>query len=153
MRSEAKTVADYLADLPEDRRKAIETVRKTIKKNLPKGYTESIAFGMIAYCVPLQVYPDTYNGQPLMLAALGMQKNYNSVYLMAIYMDEKARRKFEDDYKASGKRLDAGKACVRFRTLDDLPLDVIGEAIATLPMDEFVRRAKELQAGNSRKRK
>jgi hypothetical protein len=151
VRSEAKTVADYLVELPEDRRKAIETVRKTIKKNLPKGYTESIAFGMIVYCVPLKVYPDTYNGQPLMLAALGMQKNHNSVHLMAIYGDDAARKRFEAGFKASGKRLDAGKACVRFRTAEDLPLDVIGEAIASLPVEEYVRRVKEIQGARRKK--
>ena len=147
MRSDATTVAAYLAALPEDRRKAIETVRKTIRKNLPKGYVEGISFGMIGYYVPLDVCPDTYNRQPLLYAALGAQKNYNSVYLMAIYMDGPARRKFETDFKASGKRLDAGKSCVRFKTADDLPLDVIGEAIASLPLAEYVRRAKAIHAG------
>ena len=147
MKSDSTSVAAYLAALPEDRRKAIETVRKTIRKNLPKGYVEGISFGMIGYYVPLEVYPDTYNGQPLLYAALAAQKNYNSVYLMAIYMDGPARKKFEAGFKASGKRLDAGKSCVRFKTPEDLPLDVIGEAIALLPMDTYVRRAKEIRAG------
>ncbi len=147
MKSDAMTVAEYLAALPEDRRKAIETVRKTIRKHLPKGYEEGVSFGLIGYYVPLEAYPDTYNGQPLLYAALGAQKNYNSVYLMAIYMDGPAREKFEADFKTSGKRLDAGKSCVRFKTAEDLPLDVIGRAIATLPMEEYIRRAKEIRGG------
>jgi uncharacterized protein YdhG (YjbR/CyaY superfamily) len=147
MKTDAKTVAEYLAALPEDRRKAIEIVRKTIRKHLPKGYEEGVSFGLIGYYVPLKVYPDTYNGQPLLYAALGAQKNYNSVYLMAIYADAPAREKFEADFKASGKRLDAGKSCVRFKTAEDLPLEVIGRAIATLPMEEYIRRAKEVRGG------
>jgi uncharacterized protein YdhG (YjbR/CyaY superfamily) len=150
MKSDATTVAAYLAALPEDRRKAIETVRKTIRKHLPKGYVEGISFGMIGYYVPLEFYPDTYNGQPLMYAALAAQKNYNSVYLMAIYMDGPARERFEAAFEASGKRLDAGKSCVRFKTAEDLPLEVIGEAIELLPMDEYVRRAKAVQAGRKK---
>ncbi len=79
-------------------------------------------FGMIAYCVPLSRYPETYNGAPLLYAALAAQKNHNAVYLMGIYADGELRKWFEANYKASGKRLDVGKSCVRFKTLDDLPL-------------------------------
>ncbi len=150
MKSDAKTVAEYLAGLPEDRRVAIEAVRRTIRKNLPKGYEEGMSFGLIGYYVPLKVCADTYNGQPLLYAALGAQKNYNSVYLMAIYMNAPARQRFEADFKTSGKRLDAGKSCVRFRKAEDLPLDVIGAAIASLPMEEYVRLAKEGLAGRNK---
>lgn len=142
MRSEAKTVDAYLAQLPEDRRAAISAVREVILENLPHGYEESMNWGMIAYEVPLSTYPDTYNGQPLAYAALASQKNHMAVYLSGIYMDEKAREKFERDYRATGKRIDVGKSCVRFRKLEDLPLPVIGEAIAYLPADEFVERVK-----------
>lgn len=145
MRNEAKDVAEYLAGLPEDRRGAIEIVRATILQHLPKGYVEAVGLGMITYSVPLEVYPDTYNGHPLLYAALAMQKNYNSVYLMAIYADDSARATFEADFRKSGKRLDAGKSCVRFKKVDDLPLAVIGKAIATLPMEEYVRRVKSIQ--------
>ena len=129
MRSEAKTVDAYLAQLPEDRRAAISAVREVILENLPDGYEESMNWGMIAYEVPLSTYPDTYNGQPLAYAALASQKNHMAVYLSGIYMDQKAREKFERDYRATGKRIDVGKSCVRFRKLEDLPLPVIGEAI------------------------
>lgn len=142
MRSEAKTVEEYLAELPENRREAISKVREVILENLPDGYEESMNWGMIAYEVPLSTYPDTYNGQPLAYAALASQKNHMAVYLSGIYMDEQAREKFEAAYRATGKRFDAGKSCIRFRKLEDLPLSVIGEAIRYLPADEFVTRVK-----------
>ena len=126
MRSDAQTVEAYLAELPDDRRAAISAVREVILENLPDGYEESMNWGMIAYEVPLSTYPDTYNGQPLSYAALASQKNHMAVYLSGIYMDEDAREKFERDYRATGKRFDVGKSCVRFRKLDDLPLPVIG---------------------------
>jgi uncharacterized protein YdhG (YjbR/CyaY superfamily) len=146
MRSEAKTVEEYLAELPENRREAISRVREVILENLPDGYQESMNWGMIAYEVPLSTYPDTYNGQPLTYAALASQKNHMAVYLSAIYMDEQAREKFEADYRATGKRFDAGKSCVRFRKLEDLPLPVIGEAIRYLPADEFVTRVEAVHS-------
>lgn len=153
MRSEAKTVEEYLGELPEDRREAISRVREVILENLPEGYEESMNWGMIAYEVPLATYPDTYNGQPLSYAALASQKNHMAVYLSGIYMDEAARAKFEADYKATGKRFDVGKSCVRFRKLDDLPLPVIGEAIAYLPADEFVERVKAVHSPRKAARK
>jgi uncharacterized protein YdhG (YjbR/CyaY superfamily) len=110
MRSDAKTVEEYLAELPEDRREAISKVRELILENLPDGYEESMNWGMIAYEVPLSTYPDTYNGQPLAYAALASQKNHMAVYLTGIYMDDEAREKFEADYRATGKRFDAGKS-------------------------------------------
>ena len=146
MRSEAQTVDEYLAELPEDRRAAISAVREVILENLPDGYEESMNWGMIAYEVPLSTYPDTYNGQPLSYAALASQKNHMAVYLSGIYMDEDARQKFERDYRATGKRFDVGKSCVRFRKLDDLPLPLIGEAIGYLPADEFVERVKAVHS-------
>ncbi len=143
MRSEATTVDEYLAELPADRREAIEPVRRTILDNLPAGYEEAINWGMITYQVPLETYPDTYNGQPLMYAALASQKNHMAVYLTSVYIDEDSRRAFESDYASTGKRMDLGKSCVRFRRLDDLPLELIGEAIAKMPVDEFIRRFEE----------
>jgi uncharacterized protein YdhG (YjbR/CyaY superfamily) len=157
MRSEAKTVDEYLLALPEERREAISKVREVILQNLPDGYEESMNWGMIAYEVPLSTCPDTYNGQPLTYAALASQKNHMAVYLSGIYMDEAAREKFESDYKATGKKFDVGKSCVRFRKLDDLPLPVIGEAIRYLPADEFVARVKAVhsprKARKARKKK
>jgi hypothetical protein len=138
MQSDAVTVSEYLASLPEDRKKAIAAVRKVIRANLPKGIVESMNWGMIVYEVPLKTYPDTYNGQPLAYAGLASQKNYMSVYLMGIYGSDVLRAKFETAYKATGKRMDIGKSCVRFRTLDDLPLDVVGDAIGAITLDQFL---------------
>jgi uncharacterized protein YdhG (YjbR/CyaY superfamily) len=151
MHSNAETVDEYLAELPETRRQAVEEVRRVILENLPDGYEEVMNWGMITYQVPLETYPDTYNKKPLMYAALASQKNHMSVYLTGITMDEEAAESFEAAYRATGKRYDVGKSCVRFRKLDDLPLELIGDRIASLPVDEFVTRVEA--AGSVRKRR
>ena len=138
MQSKAKTVQEYLSDLPNDRLEAIETVRDVILDNLPEGFEEVMNWGMITYQVPLSRYPDTYNKQPLMFAALASQKNHMAVYLMGVYADDTSRSQFTAAYKATGKRLDMGKSCVRFRKLDDLPVELIGEAIAEYSVAEFI---------------
>lgn len=143
MQSDATSVTQYLAELPADRRAALEAVRRTILANLPAGYEEAINWGMITYQVPLARCPDTYNGQPLAYAGLASQKNHMAVYLIGIYMDDEARQRFEAAYRAMGKRYDVGKSCVRFRKLDDLPLALIGESIALFGVDEFVARAEQ----------
>jgi hypothetical protein len=151
MRSEATTVEGYLAELPDERREAISAVRSVILGNLPAGYVEAMNWGMITYQVPLDTYPDTYNGQPLMFAALASQKNYMAVYLTGIYVSDEARSEFEAAYRATGKRFDVGKSCVRFRKLDDLPLDLIGDTIAAVPVERLIARVEE--AGSVRKSK
>ena len=142
MRSDAKTVDEYLAELPEDRRSQIAGVRKVILESLPPGYEEVMNWGMITYQVPLEKYPNTYNKQPLMYAGLASQKNHMAVYLSGIYADETSRREFEDEYQASGKRMDIGKSCVRFRNLEDLPLELIGKAVAGWDVNSFIQLAK-----------
>jgi hypothetical protein len=151
MRSEATTAEEYLAELPDERREAISAVRSVILGNLPAGYVEAMNWGMITYQVPLDTYPDTYNGQPLMFAALASQKNYMAVYLTGIYVSDEARSEFEAAYRATGKRFDVGKSCVRFRKLDDLPLDLIGDTIAAVPVERLIARVEE--AGSVRKSK
>ena len=151
MRSEATTVEEYLAELAADRREAIEAVREVILENLPDGYVETMNWGMIAYEVPLEVYPGTYNRQPLAFAALASQKNHMAVYLTGIYISDEAREEFEAAYRATGKRFDVGKSCVRFRKLGDLPLDLIGETVASLPVDRLIERVEA--AGSTRKAK
>jgi uncharacterized protein YdhG (YjbR/CyaY superfamily) len=146
MRSEAASVDQYLAELPDDRRNAIDTVRDEILENLPEGYEEAMNWGMIAYQVPLETYPDTYNGKPLMYAALASQKNHMAVYLTAVYADESTREEFLDRYRATGKRLDVGQSCVRFRKLVDLPVDLIGEAIGLMDVDVFVETTEALRS-------
>lgn len=138
MQSDAASVEDYLADLPADRLDAIEEVRDVILANLPDGYEECLQYGMIGYVVPLETYGDTYNGQPLGYMALASQKNHMALYMSGIYMDDALRDKFETDYKATGKRWDVGKSCVRFKKLDDLPLDVIAEAVAAIPVPRLL---------------
>ncbi len=140
MPSEAKTVAEYLASLPEDRRKALKAVRAAIRKHLPRGYQEVMQYGGISYVVPLSRLPKTYNGQPLALATLASLKNYMALYLNNVYGDPALAEWFAEAYRATGKRLDMGKSCVRFRRLEDLPLDVVGEAISRTPVEEFVGR-------------
>jgi hypothetical protein len=138
--SKAKTVPEYLKSLPEDRRAAISKVRQVVLKNLPKGYVETMNWGMISYEIPLKRYPDTYNKQPLGVAALASQKNYMTLYLMAVYADPKTARWFHEQYRASGKKLDMGKSCVHFKKLADLPLDVIGATIARYSVDKYIER-------------
>ncbi len=152
MKSKAATVAKYLSELPPERRQAIEKVRETILHNLPEGYEEVMSWGMITYQVPLEIYPDTYNGKPLMYAALTSQKNHMAVYLTSIYLDEDRRQEFEHAYKKTGKRYDLGKSCVRFRKLDDLPLPLIGESIKAMELDEFVKRTKAVYSAPKSKK-
>lgn len=113
-------------------------MRDTIVANLPDGIVETMAWGMVAYQVPLEVFPDTYNNKPLLYAALASQKNYMAVYLHSIYMNEGQAEWFKDAYIETGKRLDMGKSCVRFKTIDQLPVDLIGQAIAKVTLDEFL---------------
>ena len=134
-----EAVAAYLASVPEERREAISTVRDVILQNLPAGYVEMIAYKMLCYVIPLERYPDTYNGQALQYAALANQKNYMSVYLTTVYGDPEAEAWFREGFAKAGKKLDMGKSCVRFKKLDDLPLDVIGQAIARLSVEDYIR--------------
>ena len=136
--SAARTVDAYLESLDADRRKVISAVRDVVRKNLPKGYQEEMGFGMIAYNVPLTELAETYNKQPLMYAALAAQKNYNAIYLMGVYSDSARAKRFTDGFARAGKKLDIGKSCVRFKSLDDLPLDVIAETIAGLSMRDYI---------------
>jgi uncharacterized protein DUF1801 len=137
--NKAKTVGEYLKQLPADRRKTLSAVRDVVLENLPKGYTEEIGWGAITYAIPLEDYPNTYNGQPLCIAALSAGKSYCSIHLMAAYGDTKTRKWLEEAFKKSGKKLDMGKACVRFKTPDDLPLDAIGQIIAKVTPDQYIK--------------
>lgn len=137
-RSTATSVDAYLEELPADRRAVVASVRDVILAHLPAGYQESMNWGMISYEIPLARYPDTYNGQPLAYAALAAQKNYFALYLMGAYMEPRQDEWLRQEFEKTGRKLDMGKSCVRFRTLDDLPLDVIGRVIASRPPDELI---------------
>jgi hypothetical protein len=137
VRSRAATVEEYLDSLPADRRAVVAAVREVILKNLPAGYQESMAWGVISYEIPLERYPKTYNKQPLMYAGLAAQKNYFAVYLMTV-ASPGLDSWFREAFKKAGKKLDMGKCCVRFRKLDDLPLDVIGQVISRTPPEKYI---------------
>jgi hypothetical protein len=146
MQSKAGTVKEYLAELAPERREAIEAVRKMILKNLPKGYEERMQYGMIGYVVPLRLYPAGYLGdktKPLPFAALASQKQYMSVYLMNIYGDKETQKWFEKEINAwqkqTNKKIDMGKSCIRFTTLEYLPLKIIAKAAGRTSVKEFIR--------------
>ena len=150
MRSDATTVEEYLDQLPDDRREALETVRATILEHLPEGLEEVMNWGMISYQVPLEAFPDTYNGKPLMYAALASQKNHMAVYMTSVWSMPGVLESFRDDYIATGKKLDMGRSCVRFKRIDDLPLDVIGAAIGAVSMEEFLQSSSTTETGSRR---
>ncbi|MCU0707150.1 MAG: DUF1801 domain-containing protein [Pirellula sp.] len=136
-----ESVEAYLAALPEDRREALEAVRKTILKSVPKKIEEGIQYGMIGYYVPHRVYPNGYHcdpSQPLPYIGLASQKNYMSLYLMCLYIHPAWKDAFESSYRATGKRMDIGACCVRFKKLEDLPLDVVGKTIQGISVDDYI---------------
>ena len=149
MQSKAATVEEYLAALPEDRRAAISAVREVILANLDPQYAEAMQYGMIGYAVPHSVFPAGYHcdpKQPLPFAALASQKNYMSLYMMGLYCgcneggETDDARWFREAWAQTGKKLDMGKACLRFRKLDDLALDVVAEAIRRVPVQRYLER-------------
>lgn len=139
-----------LKTLPAGRRKELEKVRKAIRKHLPPGYEETVTNGMIVYQVPFEKYSDTYNGHPLWYAALAAPKSYLTLHLMAVHGSEVLRKKLESGFRAAGKKLDMGKACIRFQSADDLALDAIGESVAAVPMDRYVESAKAARRGRAK---
>jgi hypothetical protein len=141
MQSKATTVSQYLASLPEDRRTALQAVRKAILANLDKDYEEGMQYGMIGYYVPHSVFPPGYHcdpKQPLPFAGLASQKNHMSIYLGCVYADSGQEERFRNAWKASGKKLDMGKACIRFKKIDDVPLNVVGETIKGMPVKKWI---------------
>jgi hypothetical protein len=136
--SKSSSVEAYLAELDETRRAIVGEVRAVVLANLPSGYVEVMNWGTIAYEVPLSVYPTTYNGKPLLYAALAAQKRHNAVYLMNIYADKELEALLISGFECAGVKLDMGKSCVRFRTLSDLDLDVIGRIVAATSVERFL---------------
>jgi hypothetical protein len=149
VQSKATSVKDYLAELPPDRRAAIQAVREVILKNLDRDFEEGMQYGMIGYYVPHSVYPPGYHCdpmQPLGFAHLASQKNHMALYLMCIYADANQRRRFETAWKKTGKRLDMGKSCLRFKKVEELALDVIGEAIGRVSAKKYVETCERMLA-------
>lgn len=137
----ASTVTEYLASLPADRREALSEVRKGINRALPKGYKEGIQWGMISWFVPLSTYPAGYGGNKkvaLPLVSLASMKNYMALHMVCFYGQPALREWFTAQYAKSGKKLDMGQGCLRFKKLEDLALDVVEKTIAKLPVEKYV---------------
>ncbi len=150
MQSKATTVEQYLAELPVERREALQAIRSVVLKHLPTGYAEGMQYGMIGYYVPHSVYPPGYHCDPKMplpFAALASQKNYMSIYLMCIYGDGEHERWFREAWAKSGKKLDMGKSCVRVKKIEDVPLEVIGQAVQRVPVRKFIERYESARKG------
>ncbi|MBI4718495.1 MAG: DUF1801 domain-containing protein [Planctomycetes bacterium] len=153
MQSKATTVEQYLAGLPEDRRQAIQAVREVVLKSLDKDYEEGMQYGMIGYYVPHRVFPAGYHcdpRQPLPFAGLASQKNYMSLYLMCLYGDGSTETRFREAWAKTGRKLDMGKCCIRFKRLDDLALDVLADAIRRVPVKTYLERYQAILASTGR---
>jgi len=156
MQSKATTVADYLAELPGERRAAIQAVREVILANLDADYEEGMQYGMIGYYVPHRVYPAGYHcdpQQPLPFAGLASQKNYLSLYLMSVYGEGEHWQWFREAWAATGRKLDMGKCCVRFKRIEDVALDVVAEAIRRVPVKQYIEHYEAVLAGARRRGK
>lgn len=154
MQSKARTVAEYLATLPEGRREAVEAVRAVILKNLDKDYEEGMQYGMIGYYVPHRAYPSGYHcdpKQPLPFASLASQKNFFAVYLMSIYSDPDELAWFQAAWGRTGKKLNMGKSCVRFKRIEDVALEVVGEAIRRMPAKKYIAQYESVLAATKRR--
>lgn len=132
------SVENYLEPLPPERRAALTAVREVVLANLPNGYVEMVTFGGISYCIPLERYPKTYNGRPLTIAALCARKGYLSFFYMPLFRDPAMGEWFREEYRKTGKKLDMGRGCVRFKRAEDLPLDLIGQVIALVSPERYM---------------
>ncbi|MGA1045292.1 MAG: DUF1801 domain-containing protein [Phycisphaerales bacterium] len=146
MKTTPASVDAYLAALPEDRRAALSAVRAAIDSNLDPKFQEGMQYGMIGWSVPHSIYPAGYHcdpKQPLPFASLASQKSHMALYLFCTYLDEGQARWFRDAWTATGKRLDMGKSCVRFKRLEDVPLEVVSEAIRRVPVKAFIEQYEQ----------
>ena len=142
MQSKAATPDAYIAEMPEDRRKAFNRLRTIIKKNIPKGFKETMGYGMMGFCVPHSIYPAGYHckpSDPLPFMSLASQKHFIAVYHMGIYADPKLLKWFKEAHaKASPKKLDMGKSCIRYKNPDDIPFELIGELASKITVEEWI---------------
>jgi uncharacterized protein DUF1801 len=151
-RTNAATVDDYLEELPDDRREVMTAMRALIRKHIPKGYRESMNWGMISYEIPLEVFPDTYNGQPFGYVALAAQKNYFALYLMGACIDGKQREALEKAFAKAGQKIDMGKSCLRFKKLSDLPLETVASVIAATPPETLIAQVRAIHSTQPKRR-
>ena len=147
--SAASSVEEYLAELPDDRAEVVEQVRELVLANLPDGVVETMNWGMIAYEIPLDRYPDTYNGQPLLYAALAAQKHHYALYLHSVYSSEPDAGRLRQAYDEAGMKLDVGRSCVRFKRLDQLLPAAIAAAVGAVTVEEFIGRYEAARRGVS----
>jgi hypothetical protein len=147
------TVEEYVASVPSERKAAFEAVLAVVRQNLPQGYEEALAWGMLSWQAPLSVYPKTYNKKPLLYISLANQKSYLVLYMLGVYGDPVLRERLESGFKAAGKKLDMGKSCLHFKKLEDLPLELIGELVGAVPMEAYVEAAKRQTAGPRSRKK
>ena len=144
MKIEANSPDDYISKLPEDRQEVISKLRQVVLDNLPKGFSEEMSYGMIGYVVPHSIYPDGYHCDPklpLPFMSMASQKNFVAFYHMGIYADEKLLDWFVKEYpKHSKYKLDMGKSCIRFKRMNDIPYDLIGELVSKVSVDDWIDR-------------
>lgn len=156
MQSKATTVDAYIAELPEDRKKAMSELRKVIKKNIPKGFKEGMGYGMMGWSVPHSLYPPGYHCTPelpLPFIGIASQKNFIAVYHMGVYADPKLLKWFTAAHaKTSSKKLDMGKSCMRYKKPEDIPYDLIGELASKMTVDDWIE-IYETKFKNARKKK
>jgi uncharacterized protein YdhG (YjbR/CyaY superfamily) len=142
MQSKSTTVTAYMQEVPEERRKIIEALRKVIKQNLPKGFEEQMNYGMIGYVVPHTLYPGGYHckpSDPLPFMNIASQKNFIAIYHMGIYADPSLLKWFTEAYAQRVKgKLDMGKSCIRFKKPDQIPVDLIGELASKISPQEWI---------------
>ena len=150
-RSDAPTPDAYIAELPADRAAEIARVRDAVNASMPRGYVERMAWGMISWEVPFEKSGKTYNGQPLVYAALAAQKNHNALYLNCVYGSEERTEELRQRFAASGRKLDMGKSCVRFKRSADLDLDAIADSIASVGPDEYVAHTNAAHEGRRKR--
>jgi hypothetical protein len=152
MQSKATTVDQYIKELPADRRETISAIRQVFLKNLNKGFEERMSYGMIGYCVPHSIYPAGYHcdpKQPLPFAAIASQKNAISVYLFCIYADSTEEDRFRKAWAATGRKLDMGKSCVRFKKLEDCALDVFADTLKRITVQTHIQQYEQSLAGTT----
>lgn len=145
--SRAPTPEAYLAELPPERAALVARLRDLVNANLPPGYVEGMGWGMIGWVVPLKRYPDTYNGQPLVYAGLAAQKNHTALYLNCVYASQERTERLKAAWAATGRKLDMGKSCLRFKRPEDVAEDVLAETIRSIPVERFIEEYEAARRG------
>lgn len=155
MQSQAATPEHYLAELPDDRRAMVQALREVINANLPAGVEEGMQYGMLGWQVSLSTYPAGYHCNPrqgVPYASVASQKNKVSLYLFCVYVDAELSAWFEESYRQTGRKPDMGKGCIRFKRLDDIPLELIAETLRRMPLQDFLARYESQVPASARKK-